>query len=54
MSDLQLAPVLPHIVEPDDIRMLDQLHDHAFPFNAEWDHLPARLLADMRHDVHAG
>ena len=32
--DSQFTPVLPNVVKTDDVRMLNQLHNHHLPFNA--------------------
>lgn len=34
-SHSQLSTRLPHIVQVKNIRMIDQLHDHNFPLNAQ-------------------
>jgi hypothetical protein len=34
--DAQLSPIFPDIVEIDNVRMLNELHDYDFSLNAEW------------------
>lgn len=36
LTVLQFPPIFPHIVQADDIWMIDELHDDDFPFDTKW------------------
>lgn len=49
--DSQFTPVLPDIIKTNDIRMLNELHNHHLPLNAQWNRA---FVVILKHCIHNG